>query len=187
MGEELGETAPFLYFIDHGDPALIEAVRQGRRAEFASFAWQEEIPDPQDPVTCQRSHIQVNDQSDACRIAMLRWTRTLIELRKAIPALGASEDRSQCRARIYEQEQVLVVHRRGDSGPNAMVVLGFNSAPASVVLQDPIGRWSLRLASTGTEFDGDGKEHLPGELNILPEGVVAPLPAYAVAVYVRAV
>lgn len=40
MGEESGETAPFLYFIDHGDPALVEAVRRGRRAEFASFAWE---------------------------------------------------------------------------------------------------------------------------------------------------
>ncbi|MGC4099615.1 MAG: malto-oligosyltrehalose trehalohydrolase [Nitrospira sp.] len=187
MGEESGETAPFLYFIDHGDPALIEAVRQGRRAEFASFAWQGEIPDPQDPATYQRSHIQIHDPSDSCRVAMLRWTRTLIELRKAIPALGASDDRSQCRARVYEQEQVLVVHRRGDSGPDAMVVLGFNSAPAPVVLQGPIGRWSLRLVSTGTEFNGDGREHLSRELNILPEGVVALLPAYAVAVFLRAV
>ena len=34
MGEEYGETAPFLYFIEHGDPELIEAVRAGRRREF---------------------------------------------------------------------------------------------------------------------------------------------------------
>ncbi len=35
MGEEYGETAPFPYFVDHGDPALIEAVRAGRRREYA--------------------------------------------------------------------------------------------------------------------------------------------------------
>ena len=34
MGEEYGETAPFLYFIEHGDPELVEAVRAGRRREF---------------------------------------------------------------------------------------------------------------------------------------------------------
>ena len=46
MGEEYGETAPFQYFTDHGDPALVEAVRKGRRAEFASFAWEGEVARP---------------------------------------------------------------------------------------------------------------------------------------------
>ena len=32
MGEEYGETHPFPYFVDHSDPALIEAVRKGRGA-----------------------------------------------------------------------------------------------------------------------------------------------------------
>ena len=36
MGEEYGDTAPFLYFCDfHGD--LAHAVREGRRREFAAF------------------------------------------------------------------------------------------------------------------------------------------------------
>ena len=30
MGEEYGEPAPFQYFIGHGDPTLVEAVREGR-------------------------------------------------------------------------------------------------------------------------------------------------------------
>ena len=38
MGEEYGDPAPFPYFIDHGDPALVEAVRAGRSEEFAAFA-----------------------------------------------------------------------------------------------------------------------------------------------------
>jgi maltooligosyltrehalose trehalohydrolase len=185
MGEESGETAPFLYFIDHGDPALVEAVRRGRRAEFASFAWQKEIPDPQDPVTCERSRIQIGSPLDPRRAAMLRWTRQLIELRKAVSALGASGDQSEHRVRAYEQENVLTVHRRGDQGPDALVILGFNGAPTSVLLQEPVGRWRLRLESTGTEFDGDGREHLPRELVIVPEGVVVPLPAYAVAVFLQ--
>ena len=32
MGEEHGETNPFLYFVSHGDPALVEAVREGPAA-----------------------------------------------------------------------------------------------------------------------------------------------------------
>ena len=42
MGEEYGETAPFLYFISHSDPALIEAVRKGRKEEFKEFTWVED-------------------------------------------------------------------------------------------------------------------------------------------------
>jgi maltooligosyltrehalose trehalohydrolase len=47
MGEEYGETAPFFFFTSHGDPALVEAVRRGRRAELATFRWPGEAPDPQ--------------------------------------------------------------------------------------------------------------------------------------------
>ena len=55
MGEEYGEVAPFLYFVHHGDDGLIEAVRKGRKEEFAAFGWKGEIPDPQDEDTFLRS------------------------------------------------------------------------------------------------------------------------------------
>ncbi len=47
MGEEHLEERPFQYFVSHGDPDLVEAVRTGRREEFAAFGWAEEPPDPQ--------------------------------------------------------------------------------------------------------------------------------------------
>jgi len=53
MGEEYGETSPFPFFCSFGDSELIEAVRRGRREEFAdlAFNWQAEVPDPQDSAT----------------------------------------------------------------------------------------------------------------------------------------
>ena len=59
MGEEYGEDAPFQFFTDHIDPDIAEATRQGRRHEFAAFASfaGEEIPDPQDPATFERSKL----------------------------------------------------------------------------------------------------------------------------------
>ncbi|MCL5257567.1 MAG: malto-oligosyltrehalose trehalohydrolase, partial [Chloroflexi bacterium] len=57
MGEEYGEPAPFLYFISHLDPQLVEAVRRGRRAEFAAFQWTGESPDPQAEETFQRAKL----------------------------------------------------------------------------------------------------------------------------------
>lgn len=59
MGEEYGELQPFPFFCDFGDPVLQEAVRRGRRTEFAGFAWADEIPDPQEEATF--------------RAAVLRW------------------------------------------------------------------------------------------------------------------
>ncbi|HEV7754055.1 MAG TPA: malto-oligosyltrehalose trehalohydrolase [Baekduia sp.] len=57
MGEEYGEEAPFQFFTDHIDQEIADATRDGRRREFASFAHfaGEEVPDPQDPATFERS------------------------------------------------------------------------------------------------------------------------------------
>ena len=59
MGEEYGEEAPFQFFSDHIDEDIAQATREGRRAEFASFAAfaGEEIPDPQDRATFERSKL----------------------------------------------------------------------------------------------------------------------------------
>src|SRR5207253_3782886 len=56
MGEEYGETAPFQFFTSYGDPRLVEAVRKGRHDDFKQVPWQE-VPDPQDPATFERSRL----------------------------------------------------------------------------------------------------------------------------------
>jgi maltooligosyltrehalose trehalohydrolase len=59
MGEEYGEPAPFQFFSDHIDEEIATATREGRRREFAAFAKfaGEEVPDPQDPATFERSKL----------------------------------------------------------------------------------------------------------------------------------
>jgi maltooligosyltrehalose trehalohydrolase len=59
MGEEYGEEAPFQFFTDHIDAKIAEATREGRRREFSAFAdfSAEEVPDPQDPATFERSKL----------------------------------------------------------------------------------------------------------------------------------
>ncbi|MDX6659064.1 MAG: maltooligosyltrehalose trehalohydrolase [Solirubrobacteraceae bacterium] len=59
MGEEYGERAPFQFFSDHIDKRIATATRDGRRREFAAFAAfaGEEVPDPQDPATFERSKL----------------------------------------------------------------------------------------------------------------------------------
>ena len=58
MGEEWGASTPWQYFTDHTDPAIAEAVRQGRRREFAGHGWElADVPDPQAPETFERSRL----------------------------------------------------------------------------------------------------------------------------------
>jgi malto-oligosyltrehalose trehalohydrolase len=60
MGEEDASTTPFLYFTDHAGE-LADAVREGRRREFAGFKGfapgegTSTIPDPNEPATFERS------------------------------------------------------------------------------------------------------------------------------------
>ncbi|MBA3347927.1 MAG: malto-oligosyltrehalose trehalohydrolase [Actinobacteria bacterium] len=58
-GEEYGETAPFQYFTDHIDPFIADATRAGRKREFERFTgFGEEVPDPQDAATFERSRLE---------------------------------------------------------------------------------------------------------------------------------
>jgi maltooligosyltrehalose trehalohydrolase len=88
MGEEYGETAPFQFFSDHIDPEIARATREGRRSEFASFAafTREEVPDPQDPATFERSKLtRVRDPE------IEHLYRQLLEVRRELPTGDADE------------------------------------------------------------------------------------------------
>ncbi|NJL94913.1 MAG: malto-oligosyltrehalose trehalohydrolase, partial [Anaerolineae bacterium] len=87
MGEEYGEVAPFLYFVSHSDPDLVEAVRQGRAAEFASFNWSADPPDPQAESTFQRSQLKHELRHTGHHAELLALYRELLALRRARPAL----------------------------------------------------------------------------------------------------
>lgn len=87
MGEEYGEDTPFYYFVSHSDPALVEAVRKGRREEFRDFHGEGESPDPADPDTFQRCVLSWEKRSAGRHKVLLSWYRTLISLRNETPAL----------------------------------------------------------------------------------------------------
>jgi maltooligosyltrehalose trehalohydrolase len=88
MGEEWGETKPFLFFTDHHGE-LAEQVREGRRREFAHFAdfadsaIRERIPDPNHSETflasvptgaSQRTQAQQLTRAFYSRLIALRST-----------------------------------------------------------------------------------------------------------------
>ena len=89
MGEEWGAGTPWQFFTDHTDPDLAQAVRQGRRREFAAHGWAEDdVPDPQDPATRDRSCLDWAEPSRAPHARLLAWHRDLIALRHGHPVLA---------------------------------------------------------------------------------------------------
>jgi malto-oligosyltrehalose trehalohydrolase len=81
MGEEFGETHPFLFFTDfHGE--LAKAVREGRAKEFTGHAGHDEtVPDPNDLNTFVRSTLDWDKPSQEEGKSWLRFTRSLLTLR----------------------------------------------------------------------------------------------------------
>ena len=86
QGEEWGASTPFLYFTDFEDPQLAQAVKEGRRREFAAFGWDpDQVPDPQDPGTFARSQLRWDEVRESPHRELLDWYRSLIALRHRLP------------------------------------------------------------------------------------------------------
>lgn len=87
MGEEWGATSPFPFFCDFG-PELAEAVRTGRRAEFAKFpefqdaAQRERIPDPQAPDTFASGKLNWAEIDEEEHRRWLEWYRRILAARR---------------------------------------------------------------------------------------------------------
>jgi maltooligosyltrehalose trehalohydrolase len=88
MGEEYAEDVPFYYFVSHTEEELIEAVREGRKEEFAEFnKGAFESPDPQSEETFLKSKLGWDKRNSGKYKIILNWYRELIRLRKTYPAL----------------------------------------------------------------------------------------------------
>ncbi|WP_316520624.1 malto-oligosyltrehalose trehalohydrolase [Kitasatospora brasiliensis] len=148
MGEEWGAATPWQYFTDHTDPALAEAVRQGRRREFAEHGWAAEVvPDPQEPATVLRSVLDWTEPRRAPHAGLLDWYRTLIRLRRERPELS-DPDLGAVRVEFDEAAHWLVVHR----GPYRIAV---NLGPEEAAL--PLGATGREVVAAfggGVEPDG---------------------------------
>lgn len=131
QGEEWGATTPFLYFTDHADPELGRAVREGRRREFAGFGWApEDIPDPQDPATFERSKLDWSELDDPTHADLLEWHRDLIRLRRALPALSNGR-MDEVKTRYDEAAGWLVVERG-----NVTIACNFSEQSMSIPLDE---------------------------------------------------
>lgn len=135
QGEEWGASTPFQYFTDHDDPAVGEAVRVGRRREFAAFGWTpESVPDPQAESTFRDSKLVWAELDGEPHRSLLAWYRELIRLRRR-PAL-ADDRLDAATVEFDEQARTIVCTRRGPAG---VVVIAANLAalPATLPVREP--------------------------------------------------
>ena len=140
MGEEYGDPAPFPFFVDHGDPDLLEATRSGRREEFAGADWSVEIPDPGDAATMRAAVLDPRlSESEGHRELLAMYTE-LLRLRREYPAVRSP----RARQRVDLHDTVVGVHR-------ALEVRGGRSASSLLV---NLGDRAVIVEVAG-EHDGD--------------------------------
>ncbi|MEA5365972.1 malto-oligosyltrehalose trehalohydrolase [Amycolatopsis sp., V23-08] len=157
MGEEWAASTPWQFFASFPDPELAEAVRTGRRREFARHGWGEsDVPDPMDPATVERSRLDWAEVERPGHREMLELYRTLIRLRRERPEL-AGPWLPDLRVDAAPDSSWLVLHRGG-------LRLAVNFGPGDVTL--PLGATKALLTWGEATVDG-GAAHLPPETFVL--------------------
>jgi maltooligosyltrehalose trehalohydrolase len=144
MGEEFGATQPFLYFTSHLTPELADAVRKGRREEFARFsafndpAQRERIPDP----NAEQTFLDSIPRPDSALAPLWQeWVGNLLAVRHThiVPRLGGMESGAQSEVRSLSADvlgpaAVKARWRMGD-GKVLMVCINLADAPVRIAYQ----------------------------------------------------
>jgi maltooligosyltrehalose trehalohydrolase len=154
MGEEYGETAPFPFFCSFTDRQLVENVRRGRRAEFASFAWQGEVPDPQAESTNAGARLKWSWPE-----GLRRLYQDLLAARREWPALRDFRRRT---ARLLPSRESILHLTRGGAD-QATVQAFFNlSDQVQREIQAPGGA-SVLFRSESPRYHGARSLTAPAE------------------------
>ncbi len=146
MGEEYGDPAPFLFFTDHGDPAVIEATRRGRREEHFGDG---EPADPQSPTTMAKSVIDPRLRERSPHREREALFHALLAARR-LPAFVA--ERARCRCELLEDGRLLRV-AYGERGPLAFFHLR-GQGPAPLELALPPGEWITGIEAGDPRYGG---------------------------------
>ncbi|HYN30599.1 MAG TPA: malto-oligosyltrehalose trehalohydrolase [Dermatophilaceae bacterium] len=114
MGEEWDASTPWQFFTSFPDPELAEAVRTGRRAEFAAHGWSEDdVPDPQDPATRGRSVLRWDEVTGERHSRMHHWYAALVRLRREAGIGDGPTRLADVDVALDEDAQWFVVRHRG--------------------------------------------------------------------------
>ena len=152
MGEEYGETAPFLYFVDHAGAALMDAVRRGRADEARAFGWMESTRDPTVAAALADSRLTRREQRGVAAYykALLAWRRA--------PALA---ERRLGTITAQAGAHAVVVERHGGGQRLALVWVPAGHPEPMILPWGPGGPecsewWERKLESADGLYAGPG-------------------------------
>jgi maltooligosyltrehalose trehalohydrolase len=173
MGEEWAESNPFLYFVSHTDPELAEAVRKGRKAEFAAFHAEGEAPDPQSEETFEQSKLQWDTLDEEPHKTMLQYYKTLIALRKKHPALKIT-DRKKVSVAYDEAAKTITLYRTHET-QSVICLMNFSEERSKVNIPDIIQGQKL-FDSADEQWNGPGASPAlvngGSQLELQPQSIV---------------
>jgi maltooligosyltrehalose trehalohydrolase len=165
MGEEYGETNPFLYFVSHGDPDLVQAVRDGRRKEFAAFGRRGQVPDPASEATFERSRLDWSRAGQGSHAGLRALYTDLLHRRRIERALrpGSAGVSVEC-----DEAGRWVSLRMADAGDRLTAEFNFATEERIIPLENP-GSHALLLSTEDSRYGGSGRTRLiPGGLHLAP-------------------
>lgn len=171
MGEEWSEPNPFLYFVSHTDKELAEAVRKGRKEEFAAFHIQGEAPDPVAKETFLRSKLQWKLTDEGQHKIMLEYYKALIQLRKTNPVLKGL-NRKNLEAISCKEQNTLLLKRWNDR-QQIICFMNFSKEKQTITYEQPLCK---KIFDSG-DPKWNGHQPAPDEINdkkisVQPEAIV---------------
>jgi maltooligosyltrehalose trehalohydrolase len=175
MGEEYGETNPFLYFVSHSDADLIKAVQKGRHDEFASFHTEGEAPDPQSEDTFNASKLNWSLLEDPRHAKMLEYYRALISLRKTFPVFHEA-NRENLQVKCSKTQNCLILER-WESNQRVFCFMNFSDVEQQLAAPDPKETWRIIFDSADPVWLGpkESPPLLDGQnesISLLPESIL---------------
>lgn len=112
MGEEWSASSPFIYFTHHEDD-LGKLICEGRRKEFShDHVAPDDVPDPQDPASFEKSKLDWRERSAPEKADMLKWYTDLLAIRKTF--LSSDPDHLDRVEADNDQNGKWLWMRRGD-------------------------------------------------------------------------
>ncbi|HTY54886.1 MAG TPA: malto-oligosyltrehalose trehalohydrolase [Candidatus Binataceae bacterium] len=153
MGEEFGASSPFDYFTSFDDPALAQAVSEGRKREYEPFFKDRPFADPQAPETFARSRLNWDEIEESPHRELLEFHRALISLRTRRDCLSNCR-KDLTRVDFDERARCIVVERAEPSGDSAFLFCNLSDQPCDLRVPYAASASRLELFSGERRFGG---------------------------------
>ena len=179
MGQELGATSPFLFFVDYKGNEIGLQAFQGRKTflkQFPSYATQEAqqaIPDPNDPLTFERSQLDFGEGHTDVPVYRLHYD--LLRLRREDRVIS-TQARDHIDGAVLGPHALAVRYLEAGGCDRLLLLnlgpdLHYVPAPEPLLAPQSNGYWQLVWSSDDPRYGGPGASnplteqgwHVPAE------------------------